>query len=210
MSRMDADRAYAERLVRLQTAPWKRLLGVQLPLAWNLRRLGPGFTLDIGCGIGRTLGHLRGFGVGIDANEHCVQEARARGFVAFTPAGFESEHRYNVAGRFDSLLLAHVAEHLGEDRTVALIARYRTLLRPDGQLILITPQEAGFASDATHVELLDFAGLARIADRAGFAPRRSFSFPFPRLAGRLFPYNEFVLTASRREPLPGGVQGGAA
>jgi hypothetical protein len=64
-ARMERDRAYAQRLVRLQTAPWKRWLGLQAPFGWNLRRLDPGFTLDLGCGIGRMLLHLRGAGVGV-------------------------------------------------------------------------------------------------------------------------------------------------
>jgi len=198
MPRMDSDRAYAERLVRLQTARWKQVLGVQAPLAWNLRRLQPGFTLDIGCGIGRTLIHLRGHGVGIDVNEHCVRVARERGLAAFTPAGFEASE-FNAPGRFDSLLLAHVAEHLGEDRTVELIGRYTGVLRHPGQLILFTPQEAGFASDATHVEFVGFDGLARIAERLGFGEVRQYSFPFPRWAGRVFPYNEFVMACRRPE-----------
>jgi SAM-dependent methyltransferase len=207
---MDADRAYAERLARLQTATWKRVLRVQAPLAWNLRRLQPGFTLDLGCGIGRTLDHLGGFGVGIDVNAHCVGMARARGLTAFTPAEFSSSD-YDVPGRFDSLLLAHVAEHLGETQAISLVERYRGLLRPHGRLILIAPQEAGFATDATHVEFLDFSGLTRIAQRAGFEPARTLSFPFPRFAGRLFPYNEFVVVATRREASASGLtRAGAA
>src|SRR5207247_11057189 len=73
---------YADRLIGLQMARWKRWLDVQAPFRWNLRRLDPGFTLDIGCGIGRNLLHLRGHSVGVDTNEHCVRTARARGLVA--------------------------------------------------------------------------------------------------------------------------------
>src|SRR5512139_906426 len=100
--------AYAERLIRLQTAGWKRWLDVQAPFRWNLRRLDPGFTLDIGCGIGRNLQHLRGHGVGVDANEYCVRAARARGLTAFTPDEFRTSGEYNRQGRFDTILLAHV------------------------------------------------------------------------------------------------------
>ena len=39
---------YAQRLVRLQMAPWKRWLNVQAPFRWNLTRLRPGFTLVVG------------------------------------------------------------------------------------------------------------------------------------------------------------------
>lgn len=195
----DATRSeeYAARLTRLQTAWWKRWLDVQAPYRWNMRRLDPGFTLDLGCGIGRNLQHLSGHGVGVDTNEHCVRTARARGLIAFTPPEFRRAEEYNRAGRFDAILLAHVAEHMTEDQVVALLQGYETLLRADGRLILISPQEAGFRSDPTHVQLMDFDRLARISDRLGFRRERAFSFPFPRWVGRLFPYNEFVVVSRK-------------
>ena len=188
---------YAERLIRLQTARWKQWLDVQALHRWNLRRLDPGFTLDIGCGIGRNLLHLPGQSVGLDINEHCVRAARARGLPAFTPDEFRRSADYNRPARFDSLLLAHVAEHMTEDQVVALLREYEPLVRSNGKLILISPQEAGFRSDATHVRLMDFAALARISNRLGFRPERAFSFPFPRWVGRVFTYNEFVVVSRK-------------
>jgi hypothetical protein len=95
------------------------------------------------------------------------------------------------------MLLAQVAEHMTEDQVVALLREYEALLKSEGRLILISPQEAGFRSDPTHVELMDFARLARISDRLGFQPERAFSFPFPRRVGGLFTYNEFVVVSSK-------------
>jgi 2-polyprenyl-3-methyl-5-hydroxy-6-metoxy-1,4-benzoquinol methylase len=178
--------AYAKYLQRIQTPLWKNLLDVQAPYRWNLRRLKPGRTLDVGCGIGRNLVHLMGEGVGVDPNPACVVEARARGCEAFVPDELP-------AGLFDSVLIAHVLEHLQEPE--ALVARYVPRLRPGGQLILITPQELGFACDETHVQFLDLADLRRIAENAGLTVERAYSFPLPRWAGALFRYNEFVLTA---------------
>jgi 2-polyprenyl-3-methyl-5-hydroxy-6-metoxy-1,4-benzoquinol methylase len=188
---------YAARLVRLQTTWWKRWLDVQAPFRWNLRRLDPGFTLDIGCGIGRNLQHLNGQGVGVDTNEHCVRAARTRGLTAFTPDEFRRSTEYNQAGRFDSILLAHVAEHMTEDQVYDLLREYEALLRSGGRLILISPQAAGFRSDSTHVQFMDFARLARISARLGFLPERAYSFPFPRWVGNLFTYNEFVVVSSK-------------
>jgi 2-polyprenyl-3-methyl-5-hydroxy-6-metoxy-1,4-benzoquinol methylase len=193
---------YAERLIRLQTPAWKQRLDVQALFRWNLRRLDPGFTLEIGCGIGRNLEHLRGHSVGVDTNEHCVRAARARGLIAFTPSALRESVEYGRPGRFDSILLSHVAEHMTQDDVVAVLREHEGLLRPEGRLIMETPQEAGFRSDATHVEFMDFARLTRISDRLGFQVEHTFSFPFPRWVGRLFTYNEFVVL-SRKPAGPG-------
>src|SRR5262245_7515058 len=105
------DREYTERLLRLQSVRWKRVLDVQAPYRWNLRRLEPGFTLEIGCGIGRNLLHLRGNGVGTDTNPYSIEVCRSRGLTAFTPAEF-AETEYAAPGTFETILFSHVAEHM--------------------------------------------------------------------------------------------------
>jgi SAM-dependent methyltransferase len=188
--------AYTDRLSRLGSVWWKRLLDVQRPYRWNLRRLGLGFVLDVGCGIGRNLVHLRGSGVGVDPNGDSVAVARRRGLVAYLPAEFRASP-YAVAGRFDSLLLAHVAEHMRFAEAVALLGEYLPYLRAGGRAVLMCPQEAGFRSDPTHVEYLDLAALERLARAAGLTPCEGYSFPFPHAVGKLFKYNESVLVARR-------------
>ncbi len=190
-------KAYADRLIKKQSAWWKRLLDVQAPYRWNLRRMRTGFTLKVGCGIGRNLGHLRGQGVGIDVNSHAVQFARSRGLWAFTPDEFRGSE-YDRPGRFDALLLSHVAEHMTLPQAVDLVRAHAPYVRDGGKLVLITPQEAGQRSDPTHVEFMDFPKLERISRESGFDPERSGSFPFPRLLGKLFVYNEFVLVAKKQ------------
>ena len=188
--------AYAGRLRRLQTPLWKRVLDVQAPYRFNLRRLRPGRMLEIGCGIGRNLAHVREPSIGVDPNAACVAEARARGLDARAPEAFLASPDARD-GAFDSLLVAHVLEHLPGGGAGALIAPYLPFLRPGGQLILITPQEAGYASDATHLTFVDLPALRGVAEGLGLGVERAFSFPFPRPAGRLFKYNEFVLTARK-------------
>jgi SAM-dependent methyltransferase len=190
-------REYTDRLVRLQRAPWKRLLRVQAPYRWNLRRLRPGFTLEVGCGIGRNLEHLDGNAVGLDLNPFSVAEARRAGLRAFTPAEFEASS-WCRPGAFDSLLLSHVAEHMRREELLALLRDHLVYVRPGGLLILVTPQEVGFRSDPSHVEFLDLAALRSVADALGLEPVRDYSFPFPRSFGRLFVYNEFVSVSRRR------------
>jgi len=181
---------YTERLDTLEGARWKRWLDVQAPYRWNLRRLELGFTLDIGCGIGRNLLHL-GHGVGIDHNADSVALARRRGCTAFDAVGFRASE-FAEPGRFDSLLLAHVVEHMSETEAAALVAEHLPFVRSGGRVVLIAPQEAGFRSDPTHVEFMDGARLRAILDANGVTFERGYSFPFPRFVGRVFPHNESV------------------
>ena len=188
---------YTARLRDKGTVWWKRALDVQRPYRWNLRRLDPGFTLDLGCGLGRNLAHLGGRGVGIDHNPTSVAACRTAGLEAYTPDEFASTEHARP-GAFDSLLAAHLVEHLPTKDAVALLREHLRYVRPEGagKVILITPQERGYASDDTHVTYVDLDGLRRIAGALGLTVDRAFSFPFPWPAvGKVFTYNEFVLVA---------------
>lgn len=185
---------YTERLTRLAGASWKQWLDVQLPYRWNVRRLNLGRVLDLGCGLGRNLAHLDGNGVGIDHNPTSVATARERGHTAFTPEEFRvSPHAR--PGAFDSLLMAHVVEHVPHESAVELLRDHLPYVRPRGKVVLICPQERGWASDATHVRFADFAALGELCREVGVSVERAYSFPLPRWAGRLFTYNEFVVIA---------------
>jgi SAM-dependent methyltransferase len=186
------DREYTERLIRLQRAPWKRWLDVQAPYRWNLRRLSPGFTLEVGCGIGRNLEHLRGQGVGLDHNPYSVAAARQAGLRAYTPDEFRGSD-WDKPAAFDSLLLSHVAEHMRVEEATQLLATYLPYLRSRGRVVVITPQERGFESDSTHVTFMGFEELASIVSALRLEMEAQYSFPFPRIAGRVFKYNEFVM-----------------
>ena len=186
---------YAERLSRLGGAPWKRLLHVQAPFRAHLRSLRLGRTLDVGCGTGRNLHALDADSVGVDHNPHSVEIARRAGFTAVTVDEFFSTSALSAPGAFDSLLCAHVIEHMQPAAARVTLASYLPSVRPGGRIVFITPQERGFASDATHVAFSDFASLRSLAGDLGLEQTRQYSFPFPRIAGRFFTYNEFVLLA---------------
>lgn len=186
---------YTDRLATLEGARWKQVLDVQAPYRWNMRRLTPGRALEVGCGLGRVLAFLDE-GVGVDHNADSIAVARSRGFRAWTTEEWPTCPDA-IAEGYDSLILAHVLEHVDEPTGDEIIAGYLPYLRPSAQLILICPQERGYASDPTHVRFVDLADLARTAERHGFVATTSASFPFPRAAGKVFPYNEFVLAAAR-------------
>jgi 2-polyprenyl-3-methyl-5-hydroxy-6-metoxy-1,4-benzoquinol methylase len=187
---------YAKRLVQLQTPRWKRVLSVQAPYRWNLRRLRLRFTLDVGCGIGRNLVNLDGHGVGIDHNAEAVAYAVSRGLTVFTPDEFDHSS-FARQETFDSLLVAHVIEHLRRPAALDLVRRYLPYVRSDGAVVFVTPQERGFRSDLSHLEFVDLAALEAIAHELGLTVRRGYSFPLPRVFGKLFTYNEFVVVATK-------------
>ncbi len=183
---------YAQRLHRIGDVWWKRLINVQAPYRAHLRRLQLGFTLDVGCGIGRNLSHIGGNGVGVDHNVEAISYVRSLGIAAFTVEEFHSSD-YAVPGRFDSLLISHVLEHMPRDAAVKLVEEYKPYVKSGGKIVFITPQELGYASDETHVEFVGFAEAADIARQAGITVEKQYSFPLPRLTGKVFKYNEFVL-----------------
>ncbi len=186
---------YAERLRRKQTLWWKRLLHVQAPYHWNLRRQGLGRTLDVGCGIGRNLGVLSPGSVGVDHNADSVGLARSMGYNAYTVKEFLAGD-LAVAGAFDGLLVAHVIEHLEREEALQVLRDYLPFVRPGGRVFLVCPQERGYASDPTHVWFAQDSELRELVGALGLQLARSFSFPFPRRAGKLFIYNEFCVAAT--------------
>lgn len=196
MKPSSVDASYAERLRTKESVWWKRLLDVQLPYRMHLRRLDLGFVLDVGCGIGRNLTNLGGAGVGVDPNPDAIAICRARGLTAFTPADLATSE-YSAPARFDSLLISHVLEHLSDADALALIKQYLPCIRPGGRAVFITPQEAGFKSDPTHLVFVDLPRLESLSRAAGLTRQSGYSFPFPRPVGRWFKYNEFVLIARK-------------
>ncbi|MFD4369001.1 methyltransferase domain-containing protein [Rhodococcus sp. NPDC058521] len=186
------DTGYTERLRELQGARWKRLLRVQAPYQWNIRRfLGGRRVLDVGCGIGRNLRNLPAGSLGVDHNRHSVRFCRSQGFDALTPEEFHA----TGGTKFDGMLMAHLLEHLEPNGGPVIIEEYLPYLEPGAVVMLVCPQERGFASDETHTVFLDGGDLEKICHDVGLDVVRSSSFPFPRWAGKPFVYNESVVVA---------------
>ena len=189
------DPEYAKRLATLEGIGWKKLFDVQAPYRRNLRKLDLGRTLDVGCGLGRNLMNLEN-GVGVDHNADAVKIARSRGLTAFTTNEWPDSEAA-IHDSFDSILLAHVLEHVSQEDSDEIIAAYLPYLRPNGKLVLICPQEKGFPTDPTHIRWVDETELRATGDRNEFHEIRNYSFPFPRFMGKFFTYNEFVYVGQR-------------
>lgn len=198
MEKDTADSGYTDRLERLTSKKWKVILDVQRPYRWNLKRLNPGITLDVGCGIGRNLVNLPQGSVGVDHNEHSVLKAKALGCDAYTSEGFFSDEKHkDRKPTFDSILLGHVLEHLTLEESNDVLGMYLPYLKEGGRVIVICPQEKGYATDETHVTFLDFTEIQNILKRLGLGIENMYSFPFPRKVGKIFRYNETIVVAKK-------------
>ena len=191
------DPEYAARLATLESKGWKELFDVQAPYRRNLRKLDLGRTLDVGCGLGRNLMNLEN-GVGVDHNADAVSIARSRGLTAYTTDEW-TDSGAAIHATFDSILLAHVLEHVSQKDSDDIIASYLPYLRTYGKLVLICPQEKGFPTDPTHIRWVDDNELRATGLRNGFHEIRNYSFPFPRAVGKFFTYNEFVYVGQRNK-----------
>jgi SAM-dependent methyltransferase len=189
------DPDYAMRLATLENKGLKKFFDVQAPYRWNLRKLDLGRTLDVGCGLGRNLMNLEN-GVGVDHNIEAVKIARSRGLTAYSTIEWQDSGDA-IHKSFDSILLAHVIEHVSQQDSDGIIATYLPYLRPNGKLVLICPQEKGFPTDPTHIRWVDDAELRSTGKRHGFHELKNYSFPFPRILGKFFTYNEFVYLGQR-------------
>ncbi|MFJ9419837.1 class I SAM-dependent methyltransferase [Streptomyces sp. NPDC101227] len=158
----------------------------------QLRRIGTGRVLDIGCGAGDTLADCAPGSVGIDHDPRSVHKCRARGLTAYTADTFLASPHARP-GSFDALLCAHVLEHLDDEQVEGLLRAYLPYVRPGGGVLLITPQEAGHRAEPAPVRFTDFTLLRAFAESAGLAVRRTYSYPLPRVAGRLLRRNVFAL-----------------
>lgn len=190
-----ANQDYTERLTRLQGKRWKKLLHVQAPWQANIAMMRLGRCLDVGCGNGRNLGYLPRGSVGVDHNRFSIEAARDAGHEAYTVDEFFAEPALTAPGCFDSILAAHLVEHLQPAEARDILASYLPMVRPGGRVAFITPQERGYASDETHVSFTDFAALRKLSEDLGLRVLSAHSFPFPRRAGKLFIYNEFHVIA---------------
>lgn len=192
------DTKYTARL--LHQPLWKKIFDVQRPYRNHIQSLNLGSVLEIGCGIGRNLLNLgsRAGDVGVDHNPTSVECCKNYGLTAYTPQDFFSSSHANL-NSFDALLVAHVMEHLTETEAIELLNTYTPFIKNNGKVIIITPQEAGFASDPTHVTMMDHERIRKILKNFCKDNIKQYSFPFPPIVGKVFKYNENISIGSKFE-----------
>jgi len=157
-------------LARPHFAEWLDNLIMRLPPCPG------GRVLDVGCGEGRTLEQLRDLGwqvEGVDFDSRAVRNAETRGIPA--RLGTLADQHYPDSS-FDAVIHRHVLEHVPDP--VALLAECRRVLKPDGRLVLLTPNakslgHARFGADwrglepPRHLQVFTPDALRRAAETAG-------------------------------------------
>jgi 2-polyprenyl-3-methyl-5-hydroxy-6-metoxy-1,4-benzoquinol methylase len=190
--------AYTDRLISIQTSKVKRLFKFINPYRNNIRKVCSGRVLDVGCGIGRNLMYLgSSINVGVDHNENSIQFLNSKGYLGFTPKEFEENFPTNEE-TFDTILFSHVIEHLSRESAIEVVQHYSKWLKTNGLIVIICPQEKGFASDITHLSYFDERDIEKLLIASGFSGVRKKSFPFSRRFGRIWMYNEHVVTGLKQ------------
>jgi len=194
---MGQDQEYTDRLISLSTKRFKRILRPVNPYRLHIRRIVSGSILEVGSGIGRNLGYLKGRDVmGVDVNQVSVAYSVGLGYKALSVADFRLK---KTADHFDYLLFSHVLEHMNNLDALAILREYLLYLKPGGGVVIICPQEKGFRSDDTHVSFLESKDIQTLLEAVDCRVITSRSFPLPRRMGKFFIYNETVVCGVKLE-----------
>lgn len=172
---------------------WKQILNVQYPYRRAIQKMELGKSIDIGCGVGRVLAWLTKDSIGVDHNPISIDICLSKNLKAYTSQKFLEMAKSNEIEKrsFDNLILTHVLEHLEPYEQIEIISFYLPYLKKNGGLFIITPQEAGYASDDTHVTFTGFERTTEVLNELNFETVSQKSFPFPQGFGKFFKYNEF-------------------
>lgn len=196
------DLTYAQEQIRRREHQLRRFVkGFYLR---NLLADVQGATVDLGCGAGQLLERLPPDSIGLEVNPHLVSFLQAKSLpvmqVAASPETFDLPGL--PAGRFTSLIVAHVLEHLDDpakalDRLLAACRRVGIT-----RVVIVVPGAAGFASDRTHRTFVDATYVQQHFNpqRQGFRQTAMRYFPGPwAWIGRVFVFHELkiVLDADR-------------
>lgn len=138
-------------------------------------------VLDLGCGSGITLEELSRKGVscvGIehDANKVYICQCKGLDVRQSTIQEYVSACRYT----FDGVLLLHVIEHLTPRDAVDTIVAAKSLLKPCGHLVIVTPHFAHssvcaetFWLDVSHVRPYPLRLLRALVELCGLTVREA-------------------------------------
>lgn len=140
--------------------------------------------IEIGCGDGEYLQLMQELGwdvEGIDSDPMAVKTARTNGINVRCIGLDEVE---SLTDKYDVVVLRHVIEHLINPNAALIICR--RLLKPDGKLVLITPNSRSFGhylfnarwrglEPPRHLNIFNMKNLCRITEDCGLDVISSFT-----------------------------------
>jgi 2-polyprenyl-3-methyl-5-hydroxy-6-metoxy-1,4-benzoquinol methylase len=166
-----ADHECPERLSASVRAYFDQHLGRHLPADRGAA------ILDVGCGFGGLLMHLRDRGYtdvrGVDVSPEQVAMAHRLGLTSVTLAP-AAEYLADRREELDLVCAIDVLEHLERQELLQLLDAIHAALRPSGRLVLQVPNADGpFASrmryfDLTHERAFTGKSIAQALRAAGF------------------------------------------
>jgi SAM-dependent methyltransferase len=150
-----------------------------------LADVAPGSLLEVGCGSGRFLNRMREAGwqvKGTDFDPAVAARVKER-YALQVDIGDLQDLGY-AAGSYDAIAMSQVIEHVPDP--IVLLQECLRLLRPDGRLVLSTPNANGIAhrrygrhwrglEPPRHLHVFTPAALQRCARVSGFERLKCFT-----------------------------------
>ena len=132
--------------------------------------------LDIGCGLGQTLGQLRQAGytelTGIDISNEAIRACEKKNLSVFKVIDITE---FEPAVKYDFAIMSHVLEHLDKNMVIATLSHIKnSLLNANGKLIVMVPNAQSPSGtywafeDFTHNTLFTAGSLLYVLQSAGF------------------------------------------
>ena len=194
------DSGYAAMQIRRSRNPIRRL--IRLLYLKDILRYVSGPALDFGCGAGDLLALLPPGSKGLEINPSAVEYCKSRGLNAelYDPLSDQYQMLGLDEGRYSSILLTHVVEHLDHPEVAlhGLFAACRRLGIP--RIVLTVPCSKGFRFDPTHRTFVDKRYLEGHGLWSGDSFRVSHSAFFPLNAGwigRFYTFHELRVVFDR-------------
>jgi len=158
--------------------------------------------IDLGCGIGEHLAHFDAGSIGIEVNkssvDYCVNNRL--NVIHYDPENDGYELSFLEPGKFRSMLISHVLEHLDQPDIVI-----RKLLNSCERLgiqrvFICVPGRKGYAHDSTHRTFIDqsYIDEHNLSDLGSYKLTKLGYFPLnASFVGNYFTHNEMYIIYDR-------------